>query len=108
MRAAVELIDDFEDRLLQLLWRGLRCEQHPYSEMGSGTRFLRDQGIGGFLDTVVEKLVGIFRTKDQPWSHRFPKLVMHLLLGVLVNDAQHGEPYAVAQAGELLQCVPGF
>src|SRR5215471_5681056 len=106
MRAAVELIDDFEDRLLQLLWRGLRCEEHAYSEMGSGTRFLRDQGVGGFLDTVVEKLVRIFRTNDQPCSHSFPKLAMDLL--VLVNDPQHGEPCVVAQAGELLQCVPGF
>ena len=56
MRAAVKLIDDFEDRLLQLLWRGLRCEQHPNSEMGFGTQFLRDQRIGGFLDAVVENL----------------------------------------------------
>ena len=55
MRATVELIDDFEDRLLQLLWRGLRCEQHPYSEMGFGAQFLRDQGVGGFLDTVVDE-----------------------------------------------------
>src|SRR4051794_5999915 len=100
MRAAVELIDDFEDRLLQHLWRGLRCQQHPYSEMGFGTRFLRDQGIGAFPDTVMKKLVGIFRTKDQPCSHRFPKLAMHLLL--LVNDLQHGELGAVAYAGKLL------
>jgi hypothetical protein len=83
-------------------WRGVRYEQHSYSEMGFGTRFLRDQGIGGFLDTVVEEPIGIFRTKDQPCSHRFPKLAVHLLLGVLVNHPQHGELRAVAQAGKLL------
>src|SRR5947208_3543485 len=108
MRAAVELVDDIEDYVLQLFWRRPRCEQHPYSEMDSGARFLRDQRIGGFLDTVVEKLVGIFRTKDEPCSDRCPKLPVHLLLGVLADYPQHGEFRAVAQAGERLQCVSGF
>src|SRR5262245_41246960 len=106
MRATVKLINDLEDLLFQLLWRSLRCEQYPYSQMGFGTRFLRDQGVDGFLNTVVKKPVGIFRTRDQSCSHRFPKPAMHLLLGVLVDDPQHGEPSAVAEAGERLQCAP--
>src|SRR3954452_18384342 len=107
MGSAVELIDDFEDYLRQLMRGSVRSEQPSNSKMGFAAQFFRNQTIGGFLDTVVEKLVGIFGTKDQPCSHRFPKLAMHLLLGVLVNDPQHGEPCLVAQAGEFLQCVSG-
>ena len=62
----------------------------------------RGEAVGGLLDTIVEEPIGIFRTKDQPCSHRFPKLTVHLLLGALVNHSQHGELRAVAKAGKLL------
>ena len=110
MRAAVELIDDFEDRLLQLLGRGLRREQPPYSKMRfgravpPGSRNRRppghDRGRNGKrLPT---------RTIN-PDARRFPKLVMHLLLrspGRTIRKVR--DPGDVAEAGELLQCVPGF
>ena len=79
MRAAVELIDNLEDPLLQPLWRGVRREQPAYSEMSLRAQFFRDQGIGGFLDTVVEEPIGIFRAEDEACSYRFPKLVVHFL-----------------------------
>ena len=55
MRAAVEPIDNFENRLLSLLGRGVRQEKTSYSQMSRGARFLRDQGIRCFLDTVMEE-----------------------------------------------------
>ena len=44
-RAAVELIDDLEDRLFPLLGEASRDEKPPYQEMGRGALFLRDQRI---------------------------------------------------------------
>jgi hypothetical protein len=101
VRAAVELINNFEDPLPQLLWRGVRCEQHPYSEMSLSAQFLRDQRIGGFLNTVVQEPVRIFRAEDEARSDRFPKLAVHVLLRVLVDHHQRGELRAVAQTGKL-------
>ena len=55
--AAVELIDDLEDRLLPLLRRGMRREQPADPQMRLGARPLRDQRIGGLLDPVVDEPV---------------------------------------------------
>jgi hypothetical protein len=35
-RSAVNLVQDLEDRLLQLLWWSVLREQPPYSQMGLG------------------------------------------------------------------------
>ena len=102
MRAAIELIDDLEDRLLQLLAGCFRCEQPPYSKVGLRARFLRDQRIGCFLYTVVEERIGMFRAEDEARSDRFPKLAVHFFVRVLGNHPQRGELRTVAQAGELL------
>src|SRR5215813_1832903 len=53
--ATVQLINELEARLFPLLWRRMCGEQPPDAEMRCGASFLRDQGIGGFLDTVVDK-----------------------------------------------------
>ncbi|HYT20531.1 MAG TPA: hypothetical protein VEW05_09915 [Candidatus Polarisedimenticolia bacterium] len=80
----------------------MRSEQHPYSEMSLSAQFLRDQRIGGFLDTVMEKPIGIFRAEDESCPDRVPKLAVHVLLRVLVDYHQDGELRAVAQAGKVL------
>jgi hypothetical protein len=56
----VELIDNLEDRLLQLLPRSVRGKQPTYSEMGFGAQLRWDQRIGCFLNTVVGEPIGIF------------------------------------------------
>ena len=56
--AAVELIDDLEDRLLSLLGRDVRREQPPYSKVRFAAQRLRDQRVGGFLNAIVDELVG--------------------------------------------------
>ncbi|MCY1382860.1 hypothetical protein D9M69_709230 [compost metagenome] len=55
--AAVELIDDLENRLLPLLGGSSRNEQATDPEMDLSAHCFRDQRIGGFLDTVMNKLV---------------------------------------------------
>src|SRR5437762_11555689 len=99
MRAAIELIDDLEDRVLQLLAGCFRCEQPPYSKVGLRAQFLRDQRIGCFLDTVVEERIGIFRAEDEARSERFPKLAVLFLVRVLEYHLQLGGPRSIAQAG---------
>src|SRR5262245_47003293 len=69
-RPEVELIDDLEDCLLPFVWQDVRHEQSPYLEMSRGAQFFRDQGIGGFLDPVVKKPVGIFRAEEDRKSTR--------------------------------------
>jgi hypothetical protein len=69
--------------------------------MGLGAQFFRDQRISCFLDTVVEEPIGVFRAEDEARSDRLPKLVVHFLVGVLVNHPQHSELCTIAQAGKL-------
>ena len=88
VRSTIQLINNFEDALLQLFWRNALCEQPPDSEMSLGTRCLRDQGVGSFLHAVVEKPIGIFRANDKACSDRLPKLAVHLLDRVLRNHLQ--------------------
>ena len=58
---AVELIDDFEDRLLALFRRCERCEQSADSEVSFSALMFRDERVGRFLDAVVEETIGIVR-----------------------------------------------
>ena len=57
---AVELIDDLEDPFFTLVRRGVRRQQPADSEMRLRPPFLRDKGIGGFLNAVVKEPIRIF------------------------------------------------
>src|SRR5262249_58516638 len=83
------------------VWRCVRQELPPYSQMCFGAQIFRDQRIGCFLDTVVEEPVGIFQAEDETRSDRFPKLAVHVLLRILVNHRQQGELCAIADTGQL-------
>ncbi len=56
-RAAVELIDYLEDRLVPLSRRRPRRQQPADPQVRLGAQVFRDQRIGGFLDAVMEKPV---------------------------------------------------
>ena len=73
-RAAVELIDDVEDHLLPLLGRYVRRELSPYSKMRLVAQLLRDQRIGGFLNAIVDELVGAFQVLDQLQTNGVPEI----------------------------------
>src|SRR5437899_5248651 len=72
--ATVELMDELEDRLFPLLWRRMCCKQPPDAEMRCGAFFLWDEGIGGFLDTVVDKPVGAPQPLDCLVTDRPPEM----------------------------------
>ena len=78
--APVELIDDLEDRLLELLRWGVGRQQSPDSQMGVGARWFGNQAIGGFLHAVVKELVRTFGLENESCSKRFLEVAMQLLL----------------------------
>src|SRR6266446_9890377 len=86
--ATVKLIDELEDRLLPLLWRSMCCEQPPDAEMRCGVSFLRDEGIGSFLDTVVDKRVGALQPLDHLVTDRLPQIRVERLLRCPANKSK--------------------
>ena len=106
--AAVELIDDLEDRLLPLLRRRLRHQQPADPEMDLGAQCFRDQRIGGLLHPVVDEPVGAFQALDQLLTNRLPQRRVDLLLRGPENDRKHRDLGDVAEAGELLQRLLRF
>ena len=86
--AAVELIDDVEDRLLPLLGRRVRREQPADPEVRLGAQLLRDQRIGGFLNAVVDEPVGAVEALDQFLADGLPQSRVDLLLRSPEDDRQ--------------------
>ena len=56
----------------------------------------------------MEKSIGTFCAEDESRSDGFPKVAVHLLLRVPVNQSQQWQSRRVAQTGKLFQCVLGF
>ena len=54
IRTSVELIDDFENRLVLLLRRGSRCYQPPDPQMSFGTLAVGNGCIGCFVHAIVD------------------------------------------------------
>ena len=79
-RAAVELIDDFEDGPLPRLRRCLRQQLPTDSQMERRALFIFDQRVGCFLHSVVDKPVGSRLVLDQFLTNGFPQSRMNLLL----------------------------
>src|SRR5712691_176387 len=102
--ATVELIDELEDRLFPLLWRRMCYEQPPDAEMRCGASFLRDEGIGGFLDAVVDKPVGALQPLDHLVTDRLPEMRVDRLLRCPMHESKRRERSAVSQARQLLEC----
>ena len=73
-RAAVELIDDVEDRLLPLLGRDVGREPSPDSKVRLVALRLRDQRVGGFLNAIVDEPVGAFQVLDQLQTNGLPEI----------------------------------
>ena len=105
--ATVEMMDELEDRRFPLLRRRMCCEQPPDAEMRRGASVLRDQGIGGFLDPVVDKPVGALQPFDHLVTDRLPQLRVDLLLRGLVHESQRCDRGAVSQARQLLEGLLG-
>ena len=78
-RAAVELIDDFEDGLFAFLRRGVHRQQPADPQMRRGAQVCRDQRIGGFLDPVMGEPVDAFQAQDQLLPDGLPQSRMDLL-----------------------------
>ena len=108
MRAAIELIDDLEDRFVAFRRRRVRGEQHADAQVSLGAQLLRDQRVRGFLHAVVQESIRIVRTEDEARPHGFPEMVVHVLDRALIRHPQHLELCTVAHAGELLECLLGF
>src|SRR5258705_13280216 len=81
-------------------------EQPPDAEMRCGAFFLRDEGIGGFLDPVVDKPVGALRPLDCLVTDRRPEMRVDLLLRCPVHESKRRDCCAVSQARQLLECLP--
>ena len=103
--ATVKLIDELEDRLLPLLWRSMCCKQPPDAEMRCSASFLRDEEIGSFLDTVVDKPVGTLQPLDHLVTDRLPEMRVDLLLRCPVHESKRRDRCAVSQARQLLECL---
>ena len=104
MRAAVELVDDLENGLLQLVGRCVRGHQHADSQMRLGPQFsaglantpLPAHGRG---ETCKNALSG-----KSGRLGRLPRAVHAVSsLDILVDHAQHRKVGAVAEARKLLQ-----
>ena len=102
-RAAVELIDDVEDRLLPLLGRDVRREQPPDSKVRLVAQRLRDQRIGGFLNAIVDELVGAFQVLDQLQTNGVPEIRTDVLGRFPEDQGKRPDRGDVPEAGELLQ-----
>src|SRR5260370_37988620 len=76
--------------------------------MGLGAYVFWDQGVGRFLDPVVQESVGLLRAKNEARANRFPKPAMHLLARLLRNHLEQGVLRAVPHARKKLQCVLRF
>ena len=73
----------------------------------SARLLFRDQRIGRLLDPVVRKAVGALLVKDEPGVNCLPQGRVHRRLRLPVHQGQGGDFGGIAQAGELLQGVPG-
>src|SRR6185503_8324042 len=73
-RAAVELIDDVENRLLPLLGRCVRRESSPDSKVRLVATLLGYEQIGGFLNAIVDELVGAVHVLDQLQTNGVPEI----------------------------------
>src|SRR4029077_20716455 len=78
-RGPVQVIDDLEDRLFPFVRGGARRQQPSDSQVHLGARGFRNQRIRGFLNTVVNELVGAVQRFDQSLTDAFPKNLVHLL-----------------------------
>ena len=79
VRAAIELIDDLEERLLPLLGRDVRREQSPDSKMRLAAQLLRDQRIRGLLHPVMDEPISTSLTLDQLGADGLPQNLVELL-----------------------------
>ena len=102
-RAAVVLIDDVEDRLLPLLGRYVRRELSPYSKVRLVAQLLRDQRIGGFLNAIVDELIGAFQVLDQIQTNGVPEIRTDLLGLFPEDEGKHPVRGDVTESGELLK-----
>ena len=103
--AAVELIDDLEDRLLQLRRRRPRRQQPADPQVVRCTRCFRDQRIGGFLNPVVNKPVGAVQPLNQILTDGLPQRRLELLRRGSENDRQQRDLGDVAETGQQLQRI---
>src|SRR6516164_3401553 len=72
--------------------------------MCRGTQVCRNQRIGGFLNTIVDKAVGACLALDQFLTAGRPKSRVHPLLWHFQNDRKRRDLSEVSEAGQLLQC----
>jgi len=108
VRAAIELIDNLEDRFLAFHRRRVSGEQHTDAQVSRGALLLRDQRVRGFLHTVVQESIRIVSTEDEARPHGMPEMVVHLPGLAWIRHPQHLELCTVSHAGELLERLPGF
>ena len=88
---------------LPLLGRYVRRELSPYSKMRLVAQFLRDQRIGGFLNAIVDELVGAFQVLDKLQTNGVPEIRTDLLGRFPEDEGKHPDRGDVPEAGELLQ-----
>src|SRR5437879_9247045 len=74
------------------------CKQPPDAEMRCSASFLRDEEIGSFLDTVVDKPVGTLQPLDHLVTDRLPEMRVDLLLRCPVHESKRRDRCAVSQA----------
>ena len=67
----------------------MRREQSADAEMDLGAPLIRDQRIGGFLNTIVDELVGAGQAHDELLTDGFPQHGVDLLLRSLEDDRNY-------------------
>src|SRR6516162_4081894 len=98
---AIKLIDDLENRLFPLLRRSVSDQQPTDSEMRLGAPCLRDQGIGRFLNAVVDKLIRTLQKHNKLKTQSLPQIRVELIFRCPVNDRKRGDLGTVSETSKL-------
>ncbi len=80
-------------------------EQPPDAEMRCGAFFLRKEGVGGFLDPIVDKPVGALQPLDCLVTDRPPEMRVDRLLRCPVHESKRRDCCSVSQARQLPECL---
>ena len=80
----------------------MRRKLSPYSKVRLVAQLLRDQRIGGFLNAIVDELVGAFQVLDQLQTNGVPEIRTDFLGRFPEGEGKHPDRGDVPEAGELL------
>src|SRR5208283_2127849 len=101
--AEVELVDHLEYSCVDCLVAQRRHKATANPQVGGGALLSRNEGVRGFLDSVVKKLVSVLLSQDKPGSNCFPQMRVCFVLGYPIDRCQYRDLCTVSHTGEPLQ-----